>query len=163
MAFEAEACYEKHPQKHKFEFGIFEAWHVRRRAYWSVLAGSLGYTYGANGIRQMSKKGRDDITKFNYYWHEALGFQGAGEMIHLKELFESPNLSASERIPDKSLIIDQPDSVDFYVQNEGKDLRGVVVYSERWADLFCQKLNHFAASSCQWEPIADFQSSWRPF
>ena len=43
---DSEPCYEQHPIEHKFDQGVFEAWHLRRRAYWSLLAGAFGFTYG---------------------------------------------------------------------------------------------------------------------
>ena len=103
---DSEPCYEKHPVLHKFDNGQFEAWHLRRRAYWSVLAGACGYTYGGNGIWQMDKPGA--VLKYshhNYYWYDALHFEGAQQMRHVRRLFESRPCIAPERVPSQSVLL----------------------------------------------------------
>ncbi|MBC2664208.1 glycoside hydrolase family 140 protein [Novosphingobium flavum] len=78
---------------------------VRRYAWWSVMAGAFGHTYGENSVMQFFVRG----TKANAYWpelswQEALDAPGARQMHHLKDLILSrPFL---DRIPDQSLITD---------------------------------------------------------
>lgn len=63
---------------------------VRRYAYWSVLAGACGHTYGDNAVMQFYKKGNGNG---NYgvvcEWNEAIHHEGSGQMGHLKKLMES--------------------------------------------------------------------------
>ncbi|HEY0621594.1 glycoside hydrolase family 140 protein [Sphingomonas sp.] len=82
----------------------WQAADVRRYAWWSVLAGAFGHTYGENSVMQFFVRGG----KANAYWpklswDEALDAPGGQQMRHLKELILSrPFL---ERVPDQSLII----------------------------------------------------------
>ena len=119
---DSEPGYEAHPVLHKFENGTIDAWHVRRRGYWSVLAGAFGFTYGANGIWQMAKPGLDDEKKFNYYWYDALHLPGSLQMRHLRSLIESrPFVDNPSLVPDQSVIVDLPDSTDYHVQSARAD------------------------------------------
>lgn len=64
--------------------------HVRRYAYWSVLAGACGHTYGDNSVMQFYTSGHDGV---NYGvvcdWKEAIHHEGSSQMTHLKALIES--------------------------------------------------------------------------
>jgi len=63
---------------------------VRRYAYWSVLAGGAGFTYGHNSVMQFYQP-RDTNPSFGAkrYWNEALYDSGAAEMQYLRLLMES--------------------------------------------------------------------------
>ncbi len=114
---ESEPCYEHHPVRHDFKNGEFSAWHLRRRAYWAILAGSFGFTYGGNGIWQMStpeRPGRE--SHFNYYWYQALDHEGGKQMVHVRNLFESRPYIDPQRMPDQGIIFSQQDTVDGHVQ-----------------------------------------------
>ncbi len=62
---------------------------VRRYAWWSVLAGGAGFTYGHNSVMQVWH----DIGTPNFgvrrYWDEALSAQGAGQMRFLRKAMEA--------------------------------------------------------------------------
>ncbi len=62
---------------------------VRQGAYWSVLAGALGHTYGNNNIWQMWDKGRSPILAARLPWYEAIHQTGAAQMGYMRKLFES--------------------------------------------------------------------------
>ncbi|GAA4456140.1 glycoside hydrolase family 140 protein [Nibrella saemangeumensis] len=112
---DAEPCYEQHPQLHKYENGAFSAWHVRRRGWWSVLAGGCGFTYGGNGIWQMEKPGQIFLpTHFKDYWYDALQYEGAGQMQHLRSLVE--RLGLDRMVPDSTLLRSPGGTVDDRVQ-----------------------------------------------
>jgi hypothetical protein len=103
---DSEPCYEGHPIQHKFENGEFRAHHLRQRAYWSVLAGAAGFTYGANGVWQMDKPGAIfKASHHNRFWYDALNLPGAQQMRHLRTLFgqqawtPSPQLIAESAEP----------------------------------------------------------------
>lgn len=76
---------------------------ARRYAYWAVLAGAAGHTYGHSSVMQMHK--RTDV-RASYgatkTWDEALNDPGAGQMRHLKALVLSRPYF--ERRNDQSLI-----------------------------------------------------------
>ncbi len=72
-----------------FREGWFGAYDVRKAAYWSVLAGACGHTYGNNNVWQMYEPGRKPNIYARSTWYEALDQPGAGQMLHLRRLFES--------------------------------------------------------------------------
>ncbi len=82
----------------------WQAADVRRYAWWSVLAGAFGHTYGENSVMQFFTRGG----VANAYWpalswQDSVNAPGAQQMHHLKELMLSrPFL---ERVPDQSLIL----------------------------------------------------------
>jgi enterochelin esterase-like enzyme len=101
---DAEPNYENHPIKHSMTNGLFNDWHVRMKAYWSVFAGGFGITYGGNGIWQMDKEGMPPFLEshYNLTWDKALNLPGATQMRYLRRLIESrPFLS---RIPDDGSV-----------------------------------------------------------
>ena len=66
-------------------------WMVRRRAYWSLLAGSFGHTYGHASVWcSIGEKERGIMTK--YSWYEALQSEGSGQMKYLREIMEDLRL-----------------------------------------------------------------------
>ncbi len=104
---DGEPCYEDHPvnpytRQWKPEYGYFDDYPVRKRAYWAVLAGACGHTYGNHSIWQMYDERREPVTFPRITWREALDRPGAAHMIHLRRLVLSrPYLT---RIPDPGLL-----------------------------------------------------------
>ena len=98
----------------------FDDYDSRQAAYWSLLAGACGHTYGNNSIWQMYKpaasggvgdvnRGRDlfggpsSIIGANIPWKEALDHPGAFQMRYVRRLFES--LPFTKLVPDQSIIL----------------------------------------------------------
>jgi hypothetical protein len=105
--FEAEYCYENHPENWIEDAVRFDDYDVRKGAYWSVFAGGFGFCYGCNDIFPFftPEAVYEPYLKFfpRRHWTEALAFPGAGQMRHLRALMESrPFLT---RIPDQSLLV----------------------------------------------------------
>jgi hypothetical protein len=84
----------------------FTNYDVRTAAYWSVLAGACGHTYGNNSIWQMWSEGEKNIVGANIPWYEAINHPGSFEMMHLRKLFESRDWQKLE--PAQELIVDGP-------------------------------------------------------
>ena len=101
----------------------FDDYDVRQSAYWSLLAGACGYTYGNNNIWQMYKPkppgemsdsgrppslfgGGGSIIGANLPWFEALDHPGAFQMRHLRRLFDA--LPFLKLVPDQRLILNGP-------------------------------------------------------
>lgn len=82
-------------------------WNVRKRAYWSVLAGACGHTYGHASVWCMLDPARG-LKPGTLSWRGALDRPGANQMIHLRRLIESRPFFAS--IPDQGMI-SQPSRV----------------------------------------------------
>lgn len=99
---DGEPRYEDHPVNWKPENGWFDAFDVRQAAYWSLLSGAAGHTYGDHNIWQMWQPGRDPISSARTPWREAVGHPGSTQMGYARRLFESrPFL---ELVPDQTLI-----------------------------------------------------------
>jgi hypothetical protein len=62
---------------------------ARQAAYWAMLAGACGHTYGNNNIWQMWAPGREPQIFADIPWDKALDHPGAFQMGHLRKLFES--------------------------------------------------------------------------
>lgn len=62
---------------------------IRRYAYWSVLAGAAGFTYGENAVMQFHHLGDKDANfGVNQPWEEALHSPGAKQMQYLFSLMQ---------------------------------------------------------------------------
>jgi hypothetical protein len=80
---------------------------VRQAAWWSVLAGACGHSYGHGSVWQMWQPGRKPVLGANIPWKEALDHPGAFQMGHLRRLMESRSFALLE--PDSGrLVIDAP-------------------------------------------------------
>lgn len=80
-----------------------DAHQVREAAYWAMLAGAAGHTYGAHDIWQMcDPKKRKPKNHANTPWHEALDFPGAKQMGIMRRLFES--FAWQKLVPNQQII-----------------------------------------------------------
>jgi len=75
---------------------------VRVHAYWNLLSGACGYTYGNNAVFQMFKKGSKIGIPCLYDWRESMDRPGANDIRHVRKLFETRDFS--KLIPDQSII-----------------------------------------------------------
>lgn len=125
---DGEPCYEDHPVNWDREGGYFEAYDVRKAAYWSLFAGAHGHTYGANGIFQFWTLGQEDRFGVRRPWQEALSLPGSAQMQHARKLLESrPFL---RRLPDQSLLVsDQGSGTDHVRATRADDGSYAFVYS----------------------------------
>ena len=110
-----------------FQEGIFDAYDVRVSAYWTLLSGAAGYTYGNNAIWQMFKpNGRCAIPAVSY-WTEALDRPGAQSMLFLRKIFELFPLGSF--YPDQSLIFGiNPENDSYIVSAITDNQKSVLVY-----------------------------------
>lgn len=79
---------------------------VRQAAWWALMAGACGHTYGNNNIWQMWQPGRTPAIQANVPWFEALDHPGARQMGLMRSFFESQGFTTL--VPDAKLIIDGP-------------------------------------------------------
>lgn len=84
----------------------FDDYDVRQAAYWSLLAGACGHTYGHNSIWQMWQPGRKSVIWASTPWHEVLDDPGASQMTHVRRLFESRPFD--KLVPDQSILVNAP-------------------------------------------------------
>lgn len=102
---DGEPSYEDIPQGlHDTTQPRWTAADARRYAYWSVLAGAAGHTYGHNSVMQMKRPGDAPAYGAEMPWYEAVKQPGYSQIRHLKNLMlEFPYF---ERVPDQSVILD---------------------------------------------------------
>ncbi|MBN1640451.1 MAG: glycoside hydrolase family 140 protein [Anaerolineae bacterium] len=84
----------------------FDAYDVRQAAYWALLAGACGHTYGNNSVWQMWAPGRKPVLWADIPWWEALDHPGAAQMGLLRRLFES--YAWHKLVPAPSAIVAGP-------------------------------------------------------
>jgi hypothetical protein len=84
----------------------FDAYDVRQAAYWALLAGACGHTYGNNNIWQMWDVGRKPVLFADIPWDEALDHPGAFQMGLLRRIFISRDFQKLRPAPE--LLIDAP-------------------------------------------------------
>lgn len=84
----------------------FDDYDCRQAAYWSLLSGACGHTYGNNSIWQMHKPGSNPILDAQIPWYDALDHPGAFQIGLLKKLFLSRPFHKLE--PNQSIIKEGP-------------------------------------------------------
>lgn len=79
---------------------------VRQAAWWSVMAGACGHTYGHNSVWQMYEPGLAPAIQADTPWWESLDHPGAFQMGHLRRLFESRPFTLLRPAPE--IVVDGP-------------------------------------------------------
>jgi hypothetical protein len=87
-------------------FNRFDDYDVRQAAYWSLLAGACGHTYGHSSIWQMWAPERQPVLHANIPWYESLDHPGAFQMGLIRQLYESRPYQDLE--PYQAMILDGP-------------------------------------------------------
>lgn len=105
---DGEPRYEDHPIDWKPENGWFDEADVRQAAYWAVLAGAAGHTYGDHNVWQMWQPGRAPVSSARTPWRAALAHPGSRQVGYVRALFASRDFLALE--PDQSALAAAPDT-----------------------------------------------------
>ncbi|MDC0584181.1 glycoside hydrolase family 140 protein [Bacteroidales bacterium] len=84
-----EARYENIPDRFwdNKDYGWLDDYDVRVSAYWTMLGGAAGYTYGCNDIWQMYDMTKNPIIGARTGWEAALHLPGSSHMTYMKDLF----------------------------------------------------------------------------
>jgi hypothetical protein len=81
---DSEPRYEDHPCCFKAEYGyLWDADDVRQTAYWDLMEGVCGHTYGNHSVWSMNTTPHDYIP---FRWQEVMEHQGAALIKHMKNL-----------------------------------------------------------------------------
>jgi len=131
----------------------FDDYDVRQAAYWSLLAGACGHTYGNNNVWQMYKPttkpplpthAGDGVVRpdgalygapggligANVPWYEAMDHPGAFQMRYVRRLFES--LPFTKLVPDVRIILNGSSSGSARIRAaRASDGSFAIVYSPR--------------------------------
>lgn len=98
----------------KQTYGWLDDGDVRVSAYWSMISGAAGYTYGCNDIWQMYDINKKPIIYARTDWQVALDLPGSSHMKYMKKLFElfpwqkmtyTPSLVLNNNPEDESYIV----------------------------------------------------------
>ncbi len=124
-----EPRYENHPNKFNPEvYGWMDDSDVRCSAYWTMLTGAAGYTYGCHDIWQMYSIEVEPISKARTGWKEALQLPGSRQMLYMKKLLTL--FPWQKMLNDQNLIInDNPKGHEYMVCSIGLDKNFIIAYT----------------------------------
>ncbi len=125
-----EARYENIPDRFWEEtaHGWLDDADVRVSAYWSMLAGAAGYTYGCNDIWQMYDIDKEPTLRARTEWSQAIHLPGSGQMKFMKELFEA--FPWQKMVYTPSLVLNNnPEDSTFMTAAIGKEKDFLMVYT----------------------------------
>lgn len=100
---DAEPSYEHIPHGlHDPAMPRWQGYDTRRYAYWSVLAGACGHTYGHSSVMQMKRDGYLGAYSAETSWIDGMNDPGYRSMKHLKNLMLTFPFTTG--VPDQSVI-----------------------------------------------------------
>jgi hypothetical protein len=95
---DSEPRYEDHPACFTANSGfLWDSADVRQNAYWNILAGACGHTYGNHCIWSMN---REPSAYFPYTWQDALTHEGAEQIGFVKQLRLSRDYFSLRNMPE---------------------------------------------------------------
>ena len=97
---DGEPGYEDHPAGFKAANGYLDDHDARKAAYWALLAGAAGHTYGCHDIWQFLSPGNPAVTSARTPWTAAIHLPGAGQMKHARALIESRPMLGRAAFPE---------------------------------------------------------------
>ncbi len=111
--WDGEPAYEEMPTSFPDFASRHGSWMVRKRAYWAMLAGAFGHTYGhCNVWPSISEKQRNPM--MNGTWYEALDSEGSWQIKILRDFLEAVPLMECE--PAQGLVCQEDEIMDEHVQ-----------------------------------------------
>ena len=119
---DGEPRYEDHSVNFNPENGYFDDYDVRVAAYWAILSGAFGHTYGHHSIWSFNTRGKEYFPERTGYfvmdWREALHRPGGVQMKYVKELFMSR--AFLELLPCQELVRDNYIGANYISAARGK-------------------------------------------
>jgi len=125
-----EARYENIPDRFWEEkpHGWLDDADVRVSAYWSIIAGAAGYTYGCNDVWQMYDVNKMPILNARTDWQAALHLPGSSQMGYLRQIFEI--LPWQKMRINQNLILNSNPEGEFYILSAiSIDKKVVIAYT----------------------------------
>lgn len=108
----------------------FDDYDVRQAAYWAMMAGACGHTYGHNSVWQMWTPNHTPAIWANIPWYDSLDAPGAFQMGYLRRLFEA--FRFSDLLPASDFIVDGPQTGGAKVKAlVSGDRRTALIYTPR--------------------------------
>ncbi len=138
-----EPNYEDHPNDwNPAEKGWMDDFDTREAAYWNMLSGGAGHTYGDHNIWQMYTEKRTPINNARTNWHIAMDYRGAFQVGYMRKMFQKRNWQ--KLVMDQSVINeDNPEGVEYKMAavSSAKDFMMVYIPYGRKTNIDISKLN----------------------
>lgn len=149
---DAEPSYENIP--HGLHDSLAARWtanDVRRYAYWSILSGGAGFTYGENSVMQFkNSEGQDNSFGAVLNWTQTMQAVGANQMKWLKKLIA--NQSFLNRKPAQEIVLNQGEKYAYLTALELKHAILVYTYTGREISLNLKKYDGKKVKSAWYNP-----------
>jgi hypothetical protein len=145
---DSEPRYEDHPACFKAEYEyLWDAADVRQNAYWNMMEGVCGHTYGNHSIWKFNTKSEP---YWPYLWQDALHHDGARQIGHIVKLRMSRPYFEFRAAPE--LVQDDPAKMAH--QSAGRGERYAFVYSPLGLPIraFLQELGGSAIKASWFDP-----------
>lgn len=125
---DGEPRYEDHPnQFNPAKFGWMDDFDARQTAYWSLLSGAFGHTYGNHNIWQFYTEERKPISWARTHWKTALQHAGAAQVGFMRKCFEKRPWQ--RLMPDQGLIqSENPETAEHVIAAMSQDGDFLMVY-----------------------------------
>ena len=125
---DGEPRYEDHPDRFDpVKWGWMNDFDARQTAYWSMLSGAMGHTYGNHNIWQFYTNDRKPVSWARTHWKIALQHAGAYQVGLMKKKFEQYNWQ--RLVPDQNLILqDNPQTAAYAVAAISQDGNFMMAY-----------------------------------
>jgi hypothetical protein len=126
---DGEPRYEDHPNKfNPSKEGWMDDFDARQTAYWSMLSGACGHTYGNHNIWQMYSEEREPISWARTNWRTALSQPGSMQVGIMKKMLEQRHWQKLE--PNQDVIIgDNPEDKGYIVSAVSADKDFLMAYT----------------------------------
>ncbi|WP_321345862.1 glycoside hydrolase family 140 protein [uncultured Draconibacterium sp.] len=125
-----EARYENIPDRFWEEksHGWLDDADVRVSAYWSIIAGAAGYTYGCNDIWQMYDASRVPTINARTDWQAALQLPGSSQLGYMRQLFEKLPWQKM-RLNQRLILNNNPENESYILSAIDLDKQVVIAYT----------------------------------
>ena len=138
-----EPNYEDHPNDWKpGELGWMDDFDTRQAAYWNMLSGGAGHTYGNHNIWQMYTEKNPPVNNARTHWKIAMDHRGAYQVGYMRKMFEKRDWQ--KLISDQSVIQgDNAEGLEYKMAavSSGKDFMMVYIPYGRKTTIDLSKLS----------------------
>lgn len=123
-----EPNYEDHPNDWQPGVkGWMDDFDTREAAYWNMLSGGAGHTYGNHNIWQMYTEKRVPINGARTHWKIAMEHMGAYQMGYMRRMFEKRNWQ--KLVMNQAVIVgENPEGVEYKMAAVSSDHDFLMVY-----------------------------------
>jgi hypothetical protein len=123
-----EPNYEDHPNDFRpAEKGWMDDVDTRQAAYWNMLSGGAGHTYGNHNIWQMYATGKVPVNNARTHWRVAMNQPGASQVGFMRRMFEKRKWQTL--VPSQEIIMgDNPEGPGYKIAALSTEKDFLMVY-----------------------------------